>query len=145
MKEAVANLLRIPQDTAFQLEIEVQDKLREYVDNYKSPLKLSEKWVKRKGNDVFYRSTDYSYYLLGIRFLSMPAKWNEYEVDASDEFKYASYQYIPNKKATRAFLPNNQPSFDTVGNPTQDLFNFINELILSLLDVHFPEFISEEE
>lgn len=142
--ESTANLIQIPAELAFKIELDVQDKFREYINNYFSPLALSEKWVKKKGNNLFYKNTMYSYYVLGIRFISDPAKWNVYEVDSSKEFRYSSFLYIPSKKQYRSFLPSEMPSFDRQGNPTKYLQDWINSIILLVLEKYFPESISEE-
>jgi hypothetical protein len=133
----VADSIEIEQSIALKIEIDVQNMMRDYINNYVSDVPLSEEWVKFKGDSKFYIDTKYSYFLLGIRFMSSPSRWNEYYIDASQEFKYSSYQYIKSKDQIRHFLPDRHPAFDSDGNPTDHMYNWVNELILKAMGSYY--------
>jgi len=132
-----ADTIEIDQSIAFKIENDVQTMMRDYINDYVSDVPLSDEWVKFKGDNKFYIDTKYSYFLLGIRFINSPSKWNEYYIDSSQEFKYSSYQYIKNKNKVRHFLPENNPAFNNDGNPTDHMYNWVNELVLKAMDSYY--------
>ena len=136
-----ADNLKISDEIALKIEEKIRIKLRESILNYSSDIPLSKSWVKKKGNDKYFLNSQLSYYTFGIRFLGSPVKWNDYEVYAAQEFKFASYQYIKRLNKYRTYLENGQKSFDSNGKATKYLREYIDNLILIELGLFLGDFI----
>lgn len=131
MTPELASAIRISEADAFELEDMVRNKIRKYIDNFSSSVPLSEEWIKRKGNSEFFKDTGHSYYEIGIRFLTVPVKWNVYAIDANEKFKFASYQMT--SRGLRTFLPNEEKAFSSSGTPTDAMVEWVNGLILEAI------------
>lgn len=104
---------------------------KSYLDDYYSSIPLSDDWIKRKKQSLFWRGLNYNEGKGAFQNFSINPKpspdgnyyagW--FEFDVPDYFKIAA-----DKIPERRLLPNNEKSFNEGGEPTADFCSFINEL-----------------
>ena len=117
------------------IELAVEDRILEYIQNYTSDIPLSKEWVKKKGNDQFFLYSGSTYATV---FSFNGTRWDDFELfdgnldDISQGFKYSSYQKT--KDGVRAFLPNGEPSFDDNGDTTDYFCEWVRNIVLEVLE-----------
>ena len=87
------------------IELAVEDRILEYIQNYTSDIPLSKEWVKKKGNDQFFLYSGSTY---------------------ATVFSFNG--------TVRAFLPNGEPSFDDNGDTTDYFCEWVRNIVLEVLE-----------
>lgn len=128
MTRVEADEIVLTSEQAMTIELLVWEKIGRYINSYQSSERLSQRWIKTKGNDIFWWYTGETFSTIGIKYTAEPIVWNSFEIVATPQFRACSDQ------GGRHFLPGGNKSFDKAGNPTEAYIEFMENFVLEAMD-----------
>jgi hypothetical protein len=104
---------------------------RQYIAKYQSPRRLTEKWVKKKGQDLFWRGLGYNKgrgEFSDFKIIPRQAPDGGYYIGWFDFFVEDHFKIAADRFSDRMLLPDGSRSFNENGTPTEAFCSFITSL-----------------